>query len=63
MGKVRQADTGSPAVEKFFEERGYKGASYVVKDANAKNRPSVWSTVREPASQKSTNPPKPSRSK
>ena len=43
MGTKRADDTGNAAVEKYFRDRGYRGASYVVRDANAEHRPSVWS--------------------
>ncbi|HWH31256.1 MAG TPA: hypothetical protein VNU01_01150 [Egibacteraceae bacterium] len=42
MGKRHSADTGNAAVEKAFRDRGYKGASYVVRDANAAHRPQGW---------------------
>lgn len=43
MAAKRSDDTGNAAVEKYFRERGYRGASYVVRDANAEHRPPVWS--------------------
>lgn len=42
MASKRSADTGNPAVEKYFDQRGHRSASFVVRDANAVNRPSVW---------------------
>lgn len=42
MTSKRSADTGNPAVEKYFDQRGHRNASFVVRDANAVNRPSAW---------------------
>lgn len=47
MATKRSADTGNPAVEKYFTERGHRDASFIVRDANATARPSAW-TVKKP---------------
>lgn len=48
MAAKRSDDTGNAAVEKYFRDRGYRGASYVVRDANAEHRPPVWTVKKSP---------------